>query len=453
MVPSVQHGLVLPRRTFLRGLGTALALPLLEAMRPWRLTAGEGAAERALPRRLAFVFVPNGANMKLWTPAGVGTDFALPPTLEPLQPHREDLLILSGLAQDKARPNGDGAGDHARSSATFLTACQARKTDGADIRVGVSVDQVAAQKVGDRTRLPSLELGCDRGQQSGNCDSGYSCAYSFNISWRTPATPMPPLVDPRLVFERLFASGQPGETRESRVRREQQHKSILDFAMGDAQRLKAKLGRSDQRKLDEYLTAVRELEQRIEHAERFAGALPGMQAPTGIPDTYEKHLRLMYDLLVLAFQTDSTRISSFIMAHDGSNRAYPFIGVSEGHHDLSHHGGSEEKLAKIAKINRFHMDQFAYFLERLKGVREGEGTLLDRCTLVYGSGIADGNSHAHHDLPVLVAGRGGGTIRTGRHVRYAKDTPMANLFLHLLDGMGVSVDRFGDSSGRLKDLA
>jgi hypothetical protein len=402
---------------------------------------------------MAFVYVPNGVNMADWTPAAEGDVFELPMILEPLKPVQKDLLVLSGLAHDKARPNGDGAGDHARASATFLTGCQARKTDGADIRVGVSVDQVAAQRLGDQTRLRSLELGCDRGQQSGNCDSGYSCAYSFNISWRTPSTPMPPVVDPRLVFERLFSTDRPGETPESRARRQRQQKSILDFALEDAGRLRGQLGASDRRKLDEYLTAVRELEQRIEHAERVARALPDMKAPTGIPPTYEAHLRLMFDLLVLAFQTDTTRIATFMLAHDGSNRAYPFIGVSDGHHELSHHGGSEEKKARIAKINRFHLEQFAYFVQRLQAVREGEGSMLDQCMIAYGSGIADGNSHAHHDLPVLLAGRGGGTFRTGRHVKHPKNTPMANLYLSMLEAAGAPTERLGDSTGRLKSLA
>lgn len=442
----------LPRRTFLKGLGTAIALPMLESMVPASALAA-AAPGRPLPRRMAFVYVPNGANMSDWTPQAVGTEFELPMILEPLKPFQKDIMVISGLAHDKARANGDGAGDHARASATFLTGCQARKTHGADIRVGVSVDQVAAQRIGDQTRFRSLEIGCDRGKQSGDCDSGYSCAYSFNISWKTPSTPMPPEVNPRQLFERLFSNDRPGETAESRARRERRQQSILDFALEDAQRLQARLGATDRRKLDEYLTAVRELEQRIENAERYASALPTTQAPAGIPDTYEKHVRLMYDLLVLAFQTDSTRIGTFIMAHDGSNRPYPFIGVSEGHHDLSHHGGDKEKQAKIGKINRFHMEQFAYFVERLKSIPEGDDTLLDHCTIVYGSGIADGNSHAHHDLPVVVAGRGGGAIRPGRHVQYSKNTPMANLYLSMLDAVGAPVERLGDSTGRLKDLA
>ena len=443
----------LPRRTFLKGLGTAVALPLLEAMLPGAsLAAAAAGPAGSAPRRMAFIYVPNGANMADWTPKAVGTEFELPPILEPLKPHQRDLQVLSGLAQDKARPNGDGAGDHARASATFLTGCQARKTNGADIRVGISVDQLAAEKLGKQTRYASLELGCDRGQQVGNCDSGYSCAYSFNISWKTPSTPVPAEINPRLVFDRLFTAGDKADRDENSARRQRYHKSILDFALDDANRLKTSLGATDRRKLDEYLTAVREIEQRIEMAEKYAAAMPDFQKPKGVPKDYEQHIRLMYDLLALSFQTDTTRVSTFIMAHDGSNRSYKFIDVPEGHHDLSHHGGNEEKKQKIAKINRFHMTQFAYFLGKLKTIQEGEGTLLDNCMIVYGSGIGDGNRHNHDDLPVLLAGKGGGSLTPGRHVVHPRNTPMANLYLSMLERVGAPVERLGDSTGLLKDI-
>lgn len=443
----------LPRRTFLRGLGTVMGLPLLEAMAP-KLRAVEALGTApTVPRRMAFIFIPNGANMADWTPSAEGREFELPYILEPLKSHQEDLLVLSGLTHDKARPNGDGAGDHARSSATFLTAAQARKTDGADIRVGVSVDQVAAARAGGRTRLPSLELGCDRSKLSGNCDSGYSCAYSFNISWKTPTTPLPPETNPRLVFERLFGGAADNESAEARARRVRRNTSILDFVQEDARRLRGNLGATDQRKLDEYLTAVRELEQRIEQDERFEAALPTGEKPEGIPATYESHIRLMFDLLVMAFQTDTTRIASFVLAHDGSNRPYPFLGVSEGHHDLSHHGNDEEKKKKIARINRFHIEQYAYFLDRLKGIPEGTGSLLDQSMIVYGAAISDGNRHNHDDLPVLLAGKAGGAFSTGRHVRYARNTPMANLYLSMLEQFHTPVERLGDSSGRLDRLS
>ena len=443
----------IPRRSFLKGLGTAVALPMLEAMAPGLALAATVGTPSGPPRRMAFVFVPNGANMADWTPKAVGSEFELPRILEPLGGVQEELLVLTGLAHDKARPHGDGGGDHARGSATFLTGCQARKTHGADIRVGVSVDQVAAATVGKATRLPSIELGCDRSQQAGNCDSGYSCAYSYNISWKTESTPMPAEVHPRLAFDRLFTNGRKGETAESRVRRERHQRSILDFVMEDANRLKANLGYTDRRKLDEYLTAVRELELRIEQSEKFAAALPQYAKPTaGIPKDYEQHIRLMFDLLAIAFQTDTTRVSSFILAHDGSDRAYPFIQVPEGHHSLSHHGNDEAKKQKIAKINRFHITQFAYFLEKLKSIKEGDGTLLDNCMIVYGSGIGDGNQHNHDNLPVLLAGKGGGAIQTGRHLRFEKETPMANLYLSMLERMGTPVERLGDSTGLLAEL-
>ncbi|MCS6850905.1 MAG: DUF1552 domain-containing protein [Gemmataceae bacterium] len=439
------------RRTVLRGIGTALALPWLEAMAPLRAGAGDSRP----PRRMAFVYVPNGVHMPDFTPAAVGPNYELPYLLEPLAPFKNDILILSGLTLDKARPNGDGPGDHARAMAAFLTGRQPRKTAGADIRAGISVDQLAAQKIGDQTNLPSLEIGCDRGLQSGNCDSGYSCAYSANLSWRTESTPVPKEVDPRLVFERLFSNERRGELAESRARRDRYRQSILDLVADDAARLKARLGATDQRKMDEYLTSIRELELRIQRA--AAGSVkeppkPDMAPPTGIPKDYQEHIRLLTDLLVLAFQADLTRICTFVYANDGSNRSYPFIGVSEGHHDLSHHGGSKAKHEKLKKINRFHLTQFAYLLDKLKAIREGDSTLLDQCMIVYGSGIGDGNRHNHDDLPILLAGKGGGSIRPGRHLRYPKETPLMNLYLSMLDRLDIHVDSFGDSTGRLPGL-
>jgi hypothetical protein len=440
----------IPRRTFLKGMGTAMALPFLEAMVP-RARALAATTPKP-PLRMAFLYVPNGANMADWTPAREGSDFELPAILEPLHAHRGELSVLSGLAHRKADPNGDGAGDHARASATFLTGVQARKTAAVDIRVGVSVDQVAAGAIGKQTRLSSLELGCDKGQQAGSCDSGYSCAYQFNLAWKSAGMPLPPEVDPRLVFERLFSNGIPGETAESAARRRLGRQSILDFVLDDARRLRGGLGTNDRQKLDEYLGSVREIEQRLENAEKFTAPRTDYARPTSVPRDYEQHIRVHCDLMALAFQTDTTRVATFMLAHDGSNRSYPFVGVSDGHHDLSHHGNNAEKKAKIARINRFHVTQFAYLLQRLKSVREGEGHLLDNCMVVYGSGISDGNAHTHHDLPVILAGRGGGTLRPGRHVRFPKDTPMANLYLSMLERMGVSTERLGDSTGVLNGL-
>ncbi|MFO0901067.1 MAG: DUF1552 domain-containing protein [Pirellulales bacterium] len=440
------------RRAVLRGLGTMVALPALESLTPARAFAST-AAPTPSPLRMAFYYVPNGAHMAAWTPAAEGAEFTLPATLEPLAPFRDKLLVLSGLTHDKARPNGDGPGDHARALAAFLTASQPYKTSGANIRLGISVDQLAAQRVGHETRFPSLELGLEKGAQAGNCDSGYSCAYSSNVSWKSPTTPVAKEVDPRLVFERLFAGDEAGATNEARARRQKYQKSILDFVLADARSLQGGLGAADQRKLDEYLSSVREIEQRIGRAEQVAKVeLPKIAQPEGIPQEYQDHARLMLDLQVLAFQGDVTRISTFMFANDGSNKNYPQIGVSDGHHDLSHHGRDAEKQAKIAKINRFHMEQFAYLVGKLKSIPEGDGTLLDHVMLCYGSGLSDGDAHNHNDLPVLLVGGGNGTLQPGRHVRYADNTPMANLFLSLLERMGASVERFGDSTGRLKGL-
>jgi hypothetical protein len=352
-------------------MGTAIALPLLDAMAPALARAAE--SKRPGPVRMAFVYVPNGKHMPDWTPSAVGSEFELPYIVEPLAKVKGQLLMLSGLAQDHGRPHGDGPGDHARALASFLTGAQAKKTHGADIRVGVSVDQVAARKVGQRTKFPSLELGCDRGAQAGNCDSGYSCAYSTNISWRTDTTPQAKEIDPKLVFERLFSSGA-----ESRSKRDLYKTSILDFVLEDAHDLKARLGAKDQRKLDEYLHAVREVERRIAAVGRQPDApAPDYPKPSGIPQDYAEHIRLMYDLLVLAFQVDLTRVATFVVANEGSNRPYSFIGVPDGHHDLSHHGGNKEKQQKIREINRFHVTQLAYFLEKMQTTPDGQRTLLD----------------------------------------------------------------------------
>jgi hypothetical protein len=440
------------RRTFLRGVGTAIALPMLDAMLPERLArAAEAAAGgKPSPRRLAFCYVPNGAHMRDWKPEEYGKDFELPAILKHLEPVRSDISVLTGLACDKARPNGDGPGDHARAQAAFLTCSQPKKTAGADIKVGISVDQLAADKVGSKTRFASLELGCEKGSQAGNCDSGYSCAYSANMSWRSETTPVPKEVNPKSVFERLFGDGPGDGVASTRAKRDAHRKSVLDFALEDANDLKRRLGIRDQQKLDEYLYAVREVEMRIMSADLVDPAgQPNITVPAGVPADYAEHLRIMFDLMALAFQSDQTRIATMMLANDGSNRAYNQIGVREGHHDLSHHGRNKEKLEKIGKINQFHMQQFAYFLKRLKTVKEGEGNLLDNSMILYGSGIGDGDRHNHDDLPIVLAGRGGGTLKPGEHVKYKRDTPLANLYVSLLERMEVQVDEFGDSDGRL----
>jgi hypothetical protein len=442
------------RRAMLKGLGTAISLPWLESMSPVLSWAAPGAPLGAAPKRLAFFYVPNGVHMQDWTPTSEGALTDLPHLLEPLAPVKDQLLVLSGLTVDKARPHGDGPGDHARAMSSFLTGVQIRKTNGADIRAGVSVDQVAAQTHGYATKLSSLELGCEGGRQAGNCDSGYSCAYSSNLSWRGDATPMIKEINPRLVFERLFANSSGQESEAARAKREQYQKSILDFVMEDAKDLRNKLGATDQRKLDEYLSAVREIEERIGRAEKSAEPEQlALAKPAGIPKEYQEHCKLLLDLLALAFQTDQTRIATFVFANDGSNRSYrAAIGVAEGHHDLSHHGGDKEKHEKIKKINRFHLSLFSAFLQKLKTTKEGDGSVLDNAMIVYGSGIGDGNRHNHDDLPILLAGRGGRTLKSGRHIRFPRETPLTNLYLSLLERVDVHLESFGDSRGPLTDI-
>ena len=448
----------LDRRQFLRGLGACVALPVFgSALRPLARAAapaaGAGMAVTATgaPLRMAFVYFPNGALHRNWWPEGEGANFTLAKTMESLAPVKSSIQILGGLDHKNATAGNDGAGDHARANATFLTGARARKTDSADIRVGISVDQVVAQKVGHLTRFPSLELSCDAVRKSGRCDSGYSCAYQYNLSWASATTPMAPESNPRLVFERLFGAGAPGERQSNFDLRQATHKSLLDFVMDDARSLQRSLGRRDQDKLDEYLTGVREIEQRIQRAEKF-GALPDPHAetPAGIPSNYGDHMDLMFDLLALAFETDSTRVSTLLLAGDGSNRAYPQIGIPEGHHYCSHHRNNDELMEKVGKIDRYYMDRFARFLTTLKSKKDSDGrTLLDNSMIVYGCGNSDGNRHTHHNLPIVLAGGGGGTLTGGRYSQLG-GVPMSNLFLSLADRMGAKgVERIGDSSGRV----
>ncbi|WP_437226476.1 DUF1552 domain-containing protein [Planctomicrobium sp. SH661] len=433
------------RRTLLKGTGAALALPVLDAMVP---RAAWAAPEMLVRNRMGFVYVPNGAIMQSWTPEQTGENYQLSKTLSPLQDLQQDILVLSGLSQNNARALGDGAGDHARDSACYLTAQHPRKSDS-DIYVGVSVDQLAAKKLGHLTRLPSLELGLEGGRQAGNCDSGYGCIYSSNISWSSATTPMAKEIRPRAVFERMFGDGQDPKTT---ARRNFFRQSILDFVADDAARLNTTLGTSDRHKLDEYLTSVREVEQRIARSAIPIDKIPEFVIPDEPPETFQEQVRLMYDLMVLAFQTDTTRICTLMLANSGSNRTYKEIGVVEAHHQISHHQNDEEKMGSLQKIDQHMIEQFAYFLNRLKQIREGDGTLLDHSMFMYGAALADPNRHQHHDLPILVAGRGSGTIRTGRHIQYPENTPLANLFVSMLNGMQVPTDVFGDSSGNLADL-
>ena len=438
----------LSRRTLLKGLGAAVALPMLDAMIPAFAAPGSSAAAR----RMAFIYVPNGIIMPQLTPETAGAGFQMTRILEPIAPWREDWMVLSGLTLNGGRALGDGAGDHARAAGSFLTSAHPVKTAGADIKAGVSVDQMATQAVGNQTRFPSLELTCEDGRLVGNCDSGYSCAYSNSISWRTPSSPNPAEINPRAVFERLF--GDADLDPKVRAKRALYHKSILDFVSEDTKRLEGNLGSTDRRKLDEYLFAVREIEQRIEKAEKESANLPvpTMERPAGVPVDFSDHAKLMFDLMLAAFQTDQTRIATFMIGREGSGRTYREINISDAHHPLTHHRNNPEMVEKVAQINCYHMQQFATFLRKMKETKEGDGSLLDHSMIVYGSGLSDGNRHAHDHLPVILAGRAGGSIKSGRHVIYPAETPMANLYVAMLDRMGVPRESFGDSKAELDQL-
>ena len=452
----------LDRRLFLKGMGVCLGLPVLESLCPTPLRAASAPAAAAAPAvtatgaplRMAFMYFPNGANQDHWWPAGEGTNYTLGRTMAPLAGLRDKFQIVGGLDLHEADPGNDGGGDHARANATFLTGTRARKTDGSDIHVGVSVDQVAARHVGRATRFSSLELSCDSVHKAGHCDTGYSCAYQYNISWQSPTTPMTPEPNPRLVFERLFGAGAPALRQRSFERRLHTQQSLLDFVLDDARSLQGRLGRRDQDKLEEYLTSVREIEQRLQHAESF-GHLPqpDLAVPAGIPADYGQHMDLMYDLLAVALQTDSTRIATLLLAGDGTNRAFPEIGIAEGHHYCSHHRGNVDLMEKVARIDLFYMQHFARFLGKLDAMKEVDGTsVLHNSMIVYGCGNADGNKHTHTNLPVVLAGGGGGSLTPGRSIRY-DSTPMTNLYLSLANRMGVSgVPRIGDSTGVLAQL-
>jgi Protein of unknown function (DUF1552) len=448
-------GKSLERRTFLRGLGAAVSLPLLDAMIP--ALANPATVKAGSPCRMAFVYVPNGIIMDQWTPQVEGEIAALPAELPrvsaPFALFRDDIMMLGGLTNNGGRALGDGPGDHGRAGAAYLTSTHPKKTFGKDIQTGISVDQIAAQHIGSETRFASLELGCEDGVQGGNCDNGYSCAYSNSISWRAPSTPMPPEVRPRAVFERLFGAGDYEPDPVKRARMQKYQASILDVVLGDAQRLKNTLGATDRRKLDEYLFAIRDIEQRIQKAEKDSTKRPPMPAmsapPSSVPDNFEEHARLMFDLMTVAFQTSTTRVITLLLATEQSTRPYREIGVAEGHHGLTHHQGDKEKIEKVTQINVFHAQQFAYLLQKLKSTPDGDGTLLDHSMIVYGSGLSDGNRHLHENLPTVLAGRGCGTLRPGRYVKYPTETPMANFFVAMLDRMGVPVEKFGDSTGEI----
>ena len=443
MIVTRKH---LHRRSFLKGMGAVVALPVLDAMTPALVRAAQA------PVRLAFTYVPNGIVMNDWTPAAEGAAYEFTRIMKPLEPFRKDMLVLSGLAHRNGAALGDGPGDHARAGASYLTGVHPRKTAGADIQNGISVDQIAAQHIGDQTRFASLELGCDDSRTIGNCDSGYSCAYTNSLAWRGPATPMPPETNPRLVFERLFGDIDTSLSPEVRARRLRYRRSILDLVSERTSQLSSDLGPSDKRKLDEYLTSIREIERRIERAEQDMTHLtPGIDKPTGVPVEYPDYVNLMFDLQLIAFQTDQTRIVTMMMGREGSMRTYPEIGIPDPHHPLTHHRGNPDWIEKVTQVNSLHVKLFAGFIDKLKSTPDGDGSLLDHSMIVYGSGLSDGNRHAHDDLPIVMFGRGGG-FRMGSHMVYPKQTPMTNLFLTLLDRMGVPSEKIGDSTGQIEHL-
>jgi len=436
------------RRTALKGLGVTIALPLLEAMTP--TTRAAQAAAQALPRRLVFVYFPNGAKMDFWKPSATSTEFELGPTLAALKPFKDKMLLFSNLADANAR----GGGAHACTMPAYLSGVPIFKTQGNDLRAAETCDQVIASEVGKTTRFPSLELGCDFGQQDGFCDTGYSCVYQTNISWRSPTTPAPKEVNPRILFDRLFAGQSAGETSIVQQQREVMNLSILDFVQEQARQIDRSVGAADRRRMDEYLTSIREIERRIQAPPPNlpANAANGMDRPTRVPTLFSEHFRLMADMLVLALQTDMTRVATLVMGTEGNRRPYPELGFTEEHHGVSHHRNDPALVAKYRKINEHHVGEMAYFIDRVAKVQEGEASMLDNSMIVYGSGMADGNAHAHADIPTLLFGKGGGTIDSGRHVVCPTSTPICNLWLSLMDRMGVKADRFGDSTGLLSGL-
>ncbi len=438
----------IPRRSFLRGAGAALALPFLDGMIPALAAATDPAAIR--PTRLSFIEVPNGIIMNQWSPATEGANFQLTPVLQPLAAFQDRMLVLSGLAQNEAgRHEGEVGGDHPRACTAFLTGSHARMTSGADLRAGISIDQIAAQEFGKYTQLASLEVGMESAEIVGSCESAYSCAYYNTVSWRNDTTPLPMENRPRVIFERLF--GDSGST-DPKIRRQrlQENSSILDAVMEDVTRIQSRLAATDRGKIDQYLEAVRDVERRIQQAEaQFDRELPQMAGPVGVPEKFSDFYKLMADLQVLAWQSDMTRVCTFQIGHEMSNRAYPELGFGDAHHSVTHHQGDAEKISKTIKINIFHAQLLSYFLDKLQSTKDGDGSLLDHTLMLYGSALSDGNLHIFKDLPLLLFAGNTTGIKGGQHLRFAHDTPMTNLLLTMLEQAGIHLDSFGDSTGKL----
>ena len=437
--------MALPRRTFLRGMGVAVALPLLDAMVPALNAAPSGPV-----RRLGFIYTPNGATMAAWTPKGEGPLMPeLSPTLSPLAALRDQVIVPTGLSQRQAESQGDGNGEHSRGPTTWLSGVHPKRTEGADVEAGVTVDQIAAQHLGKDTPLLSIEMALEQNYLVGNCDNGYSCVYWNTVSWRNPTTPLPMEVNPRVVFERMFCDGGSPSQRLTQIRED---RSILDSVKDAISGLQNRLGIADRTRMSEYLDSMREIERRIQVAERQAGespiALP--DRPVGAPESYDEHAKLMMDLAALAFQADVTRVFTLLLGREQTNRPYPFLGVPEAHHAISHHQGDPAKFAKAAKINTYHIELLARFATKLRDTPDGDGNLLDHSMILQGGGLSNSDQHSHIDLPLVVVGGGGGQLKGGRHLRFPKDTPMNNLHLALLNKVGVPVEKFGDSTGRLE---
>lgn len=441
-------GKALPRRTFLRGMGTAIALPVLDAMAP---ALASSQIPGKAPVRMGFVYVPNGMDVRNWNLDYEGKLGQLSRIMKPLEPYKDDILVMSNLTHNNGRALLDGAGDHGRCCGSYLTGVQPRKT-AVDIKCGVSMDQIVANQIGSKTRFASLELGMEDARQAGDCDSGYSCAYTNNLAWRSETQPLPPVLDPRALFERLFGADA-GLTPEARARRSKFRLSILDFVTDDTKKLQGNLGPTDRRKLDEYLSSIREIERQIARAEKDNAQIdPKMEKPYGVPADFAEHFKLMTDMLTVALQADLSRVFTFLVTREGTSRPYREIGIPDGHHPLTHHRNDPALMEKVTQINTYHVQQFAGWVEKLKSIKEGDSTLLDNSMIIYGAGLCDGNRHNHEDLPTLMVGRGGNYIKTGRRVTYRRETPMSNLFVTMMDRMGVPVEHFGDSTGRIDGL-